>query len=166
MENNLKEPETVPVKDTVNAEISHSMLNPHKWEIWFANLGRHYGTRIQSGCRPVLIISNNASNAKAETVTVLPLTSKMKRLEMPCHTIIDITQVRRLAEPFYISTVLAEQITTIPKSALVSVLACVDDEDKKRDVEETVAAYLDMQYAEVSRYDKAHIVENGGDGNV
>ena len=86
-------------------------FGPRRWEIWFAQLGSHPGTSIQQGCRPVLVISNNISNTKSDIVTVIPLTSKVKKPWLPSHTPISETDVQCLDEKFLDSTVLTEQLT-------------------------------------------------------
>lgn len=48
-------------------------------EIYFADLDPTVGAEIKKK-RPVLIISNNANNKQAKTVTVIPITSNIKRV--------------------------------------------------------------------------------------
>jgi mRNA interferase MazF len=48
-------------------------------EIFYANLSPTVGTQINKR-RPVLIVSNDANNRAANTVTVLPITSNVNRL--------------------------------------------------------------------------------------
>jgi len=48
-------------------------------EIYYANLSPTIGTEI-SKRRPVLIVSNEANNRAANTVTVLPITSNVTRI--------------------------------------------------------------------------------------
>lgn len=43
---------------------------PKQYEIWFAELGNHYGTSVQSGNRPVLVISNDMANRNSPIITV------------------------------------------------------------------------------------------------
>ena len=62
-----------------------SELKPHRNEIWFASLPMRYGTNVQGGFRPVMIISNNACNKYGSTVTVIPMTTKKKKEELPTH---------------------------------------------------------------------------------
>ena len=119
-------------------------FGPRRWEIWFAQLGSHPGTSIQQGCRPVLVISNNISNTKSDIVTVIPLTSKVKKPWLPSHTPISETDVQCLDEKFLDSTVLTEQLTTIPKSAFVNVLAWVVNPEKKKDIIATILSYFDF----------------------
>ncbi len=47
-------------------------------EIYFANLDPAIGSEIKK-CRPVLIVSNNANNKAAETITVVPVTSNVTK---------------------------------------------------------------------------------------
>ena len=119
---------------------------PRRYEIWFADLGDHYGTSVQSGNRPVLIISNDVGNQYSQTLTVIPLTTKLKRMDMPTHIILteeDCCMFR--PQTLQDSVLLAEQITTIAKSALCSRLCRVTSKEKKQEIVRAVATQLDMQ---------------------
>lgn len=48
-------------------------------EIYFANLDPTVGAEIKKK-RPVLIISNNANNKMAATITIVPITSNIKKV--------------------------------------------------------------------------------------
>ncbi len=48
-------------------------------DIYFANLDPTIGAEIKKK-RPVLIVSNNANNKMAKTVTVIPITSNVKKI--------------------------------------------------------------------------------------
>ena len=119
---------------------------PRRYEIWFADLGDHYGTSVQSGNRPVLVISNDVGNQYSRTVTVIPMTTKLKRMDMPTHIILteeDCCMFR--PQTLQDSVLLAEQITTIAKSALCGRLCRVTSKEKKQEIEQAVATQLDMQ---------------------
>lgn len=121
---------------------------PRRYEIWFADLGDHYGTSVQSGNRPVLVISNDVGNQYSRTV--IPLTTKLKRMDMPTHIILTeedccMFQPQTLQD----SVLLAEQITTISKSALCGRLCRVTSRERKQEIEQAVAAQLDMQRTSV-----------------
>ena len=123
---------------------------PRRYEIWFANLGDHYGTSVQSGNRPVLVISNDVGNKYSRTVTVIPMTTKLKRMDMPTHIILteeDCCMFR--PQTLQDSVLLAEQITTIAKSALCGRLCRVISKERKQEIEQAVAAQLDMQRTSV-----------------
>ena len=86
-------------------------------EIYFANLGNFKKTQIQTGVRPVAIISNNKGNIYSPTVIVAPLTSKVKKQELPIHTELTKDKINGLE---FNSMVLLEQITTIDKNNLIT----------------------------------------------
>jgi mRNA interferase MazF len=48
-------------------------------EIYFANLNPTIGAEIKK-TRPVLVISNDANNSVADTVTIIPITSNTKKV--------------------------------------------------------------------------------------
>ena len=119
---------------------------PKQYEIWFAELGEHYGTCVQSGNRPVLILTNNVANRYSQTLTVVPLTSKMKKLDLPTHVVLTKAHCEMLKpEQMEDSVLLIEQITTIDQSALFSRLSRVTSVEKKQEIEQAVARQFDMQ---------------------
>lgn len=118
---------------------------PRRYEVWFADLGDHHGTSVQSGNRPVLIISNDVGNLFSNTVTVIPLTTKFKKLEMPTHVVLcqeDCCMLR--PEAMQDSLLLAEQITTIDKSALSNTMCRILSQEKQNEIERAVAAQLGL----------------------
>jgi len=48
-------------------------------DIWFADLSPTVGSEINKH-RPVLVVSNNANNRAASTLTVLPITSNVEKI--------------------------------------------------------------------------------------
>ena len=132
---------------TRSAAFAHKAYGPapRRYEVWFADLGDHHGTSVQSGNRPVLIISNDVGNLFSNTVTVIPLTTKFKKLEMPTHVVLcqeDCCMLR--PEAMQDSLLLAEQITTIDKSALSNTLCRVFSQEKQSEIERAVAAQLGL----------------------
>ena len=87
---------------------------PRCCEIWTCQLGDR-GAGVQSGYRPVLILSNDKNNLFAPTVNVAPLTSKMNKRSLPVHVEIWDYQELGLKSP---STILIEQTTTVSISNL------------------------------------------------
>lgn len=116
---------------------------PRRGDIWFAKLGNHYGTSVQSGTRPVLVISNDTANRFSFTFTVLPMTSKMKHPEMPTHIPVTAEDCTLCNETDLLeSMVLAEQIVPIDRSALLEKIAYIDDKEKMAEIERAVATQL------------------------
>lgn len=115
---------------------------PQRGDIWFADLGSHPDSSVQGGCRPVIILSNNIGNAHADTVNIVPMTRHLKKPELPCHTEITpdhISDKRQLLET---SMVLAEQVTTISKSALRNYAGHIEDIEVMQRIDNAVAAQL------------------------
>ena len=52
---------------------------PQRGDVWFVELGCHPGTSVQDGCRPAFIMSNDTANLYSGIVTVVPMTSKLKK---------------------------------------------------------------------------------------
>lgn len=117
---------------------------PYRGEVWFAELGFHPGTSVQDGCRPVLVISNDKGNHHANTIVVLPMTSHLKKSDLPSHVELlqkDLTK-SDLNRPLEPSMILAEQITTIAKSALRNYVGKVEAADKLAEIDDAVKTQL------------------------
>ena len=90
-----------------------------QFEIWFANLPA-VGGSIQSGMRPVVIVSNNAANQYSPVVTAVPLTSNLHKTVLPTHVLL---RESGLKSP---SLALCEQILSVDKSCLVRRIGSVE----------------------------------------
>ena len=113
-------------------------------EIWFAELGVHPGTTVEEGCRPVIVISNDTANTRSESVAVIPMTSKMKKYYLPSHLPIykeDLTDTDP-ARPFKDCMLLAEQVTTISRSAFLNCLGRIRDAEKMSAIENALLVHL------------------------
>ena len=118
---------------------------PQRGDIWFANLGSHPQSSVQSGCRPVIVVSNDIGNAHSETVNVVPMTRHLKKPELPCHMELNpdcITDARQLLDT---SMVLAEQITTIGKNLLFNYVGKIVDTAVLHRINAAVAAQLGIE---------------------
>jgi len=87
---------------------------PRCGEIWTCQLGDR-GAGIQSGYRPVLILSNDRNNLFSPTVNIAPITSKMNKRSLPVHVELWDYKSFGLKVP---STILIEQTTTVSASTL------------------------------------------------
>ncbi len=82
-----------------------TILNPKRYEIYFADLNPSLGSEI-SKIRPVVIISDDAMNKYLETVVVCPITSKIHptwrtRLKIKCadkQSEIAVDQIRTISK--------------------------------------------------------------------
>lgn len=140
------EPQSSPQKTQAPQSRQNYKPRPRRGDIWFAKLGNHYGTSVQSGTRPVLVISNDTANRFSFTFTVLPMTSKMKHPEMPTHIAVTADDCVLCNETDLLeSMVLAEQIVPIDRSALLEKIAYIDDKEKMEEIERAVATQLGIR---------------------
>lgn len=92
-------------------------------EIYIVDLNPHVGSE-QGGVRPVIILQNNLGNLFSPTLIVAPLTSRLKKRELPTHYLI--TGVEALKEE---SLVMLEQIKTIDKRRVKEYIGKVSREE-------------------------------------
>jgi len=85
-------------------------------DIYYAGLSPAVGSEMDKR-RPVLIVSNDASNRAATTVTILPLTSNVVRV-YPFEVLLN-PEVSGLAK---LSKVQAQQVRTISKQRIIGEL--------------------------------------------
>lgn len=104
--------------------------SPKCGEIWMCQLASKDDS-VQQGYRPVFILSNDKNNTYAPTLNVIPLTSKMNKRRLPIHVELWDYQRYGLRKP---STMLVEQITTIPIVNLDKRLGNVDDVDTLKSI--------------------------------
>jgi len=83
-------------------------------EIYYANLSPTVGSEIDKR-RPVLVVSNDANNSAANTVTILPITSNITRV-YPFEVLLN-PEDSGLPKP---SKVQAQQVRTISKQRISS----------------------------------------------
>lgn len=139
-------PKKIPCPETPPIQWLPTMRTPKQYEIWFAELGDHYGTSVQSGNRPVLVISNDVANRNSPIITVIPLSSKLKKLELPVHIVLTESDCEMLRdEHLEDSILLVEQITTIDKVVLSNRFCRVTSAQKKHEIEAAVKKQFAMR---------------------
>lgn len=134
------------ISDSSHAQHKHekteSIRSPQRGDIWFANLGSHPYSSVQSGCRPVIILSNNIGNIHSDTVNIVPMTRHLKKPDLPCHTEITPDHISDKRQFLDTSMVLAEQVTTISKYALRNYAGHIEDIEIMQRIDDAVAAQL------------------------
>lgn len=142
-----KERSTLKAEAEIVVETTASVpQSVRRFEIWFAELGNHYGSSVQSGSRPVLVMSNDVANHYSRTLTVIPMTTVMKKLELPTHIPVSEVDCQMYGSHTYLreSIALAEQVTTIDKKALRNVLCRVTSAEKQKEIEQALAGFFNM----------------------
>lgn len=95
-------------------------------DIYFVDFGDNIGrSSKQSGIRPAIIISNNLANAHSPVITVVPLTSRIKKKRsLPTHVFLP----RQCGTGLYLhSLALCEQVDAIDKIKLLDYKGSVND---------------------------------------
>lgn len=113
---------------------------PHRGDIFYADLGEDAIGSEQTGIRPVLIIQNDVGNRHAPTTIIAPISSQKKHHRQPTHCFVKKDCLNGLA---YNSCVVLEQIRTISKTRLMSMIGRLDDE-KMEEVNRTIAISLGL----------------------
>lgn len=100
------------------------------------DLGRSFGSE-QGGIRPAVIVQNNKGNKFSPTVLVIPMTSEIKKVNIPTHNIMHKTKFNGLDED---SMLLGEQTTVIDKKRILYKRGSLVTENEKRSVMEVFFA--------------------------
>lgn len=95
------------------------------------------------GVRPVVIISNDTANAYSPTVTIIPMTSRMKKRNQPTHVILRRKDASGISRP---SMALCEQVRSIDKEKLGSRVGRIISQDAM----EEIARALQVQIGVIS----------------
>ena len=109
-----------------------------QFDICFAQLPLKEGSHIQGGRRPVVIMSNNNANKYSPVVTVVPLTSKLKKRSLPTHVTLLTSGLRT------VSLALCEQLMALDKSRMTHYIGYVTDPDDQAALERAVAIQLGL----------------------
>ncbi len=134
----------LPTVREIQRDAVRTDIHPKRLEIWYAHLPMRYDSRVQGGGRPVLIISNDIVNEHSGVITVLPLTSQLKRLFMPTHVFL----AEGTHEMEKSSVILAEQIMAIDKKILAKRIGKLTDPAVVREVEDAVREQLSIKNQE------------------
>ncbi len=95
-------------------------MYPHRGEIWLVKMDPSVGAEIRK-TRPALVISNDANNQYARTITVLPITDIGQ--EVYPYQVYLPKETKGLIKE---SKVKCEQIATVDKSRFIKLLGNID----------------------------------------
>ena len=119
----------------------------HQGDVYLADLGESIGSE-QGGIRPVVVIQNEVGCRRSTTMTVVPLTSNLKKVDLPTHYIL------RFAS-FLLETSMAmgEQARVIDKMRIQTYLGKLDKRDL-RAIQRT--AQVNVREDQGKRWRKCH----------
>lgn len=108
-----------------NMDNVECICNPCFLEIWMGKLPDSSGS-VQSGNRPLLIVSNDKNNKFSPNVNVMPLTTKINKRNLPCHVVLENFKEFGLTAP---STIMVEQLTTVQKENLLYKMGKIENKE-------------------------------------
>lgn len=110
-----------------------------KGDIYIAILSTDSEGSLQSGVRPVVIVSNDKANEFSPVITIIPITSKQEKKKLPTHVYM---KSCGLTKP---SIALAEQITSINKSRLTKKVGSIKETVYEEQLKNAIKIQLNMQ---------------------
>lgn len=111
-------------------------MDIRRYDIVQADLGETIGSE-QGGIRPVLIIQNDVGNIYSSCTIIMPLSSKLKSLNMPTHTIIHKSIDNGLKMD---SVVLGEQMRAISNQRIIKKIGTVADKKTRLNIRKVYEA--------------------------
>lgn len=112
-------------------------------DIYMARLDEDAEGSLQSGIRPVIVVSNNKANEFSPVISVIPMSSKIKKRNLPTHVFIPNCG---LTKP---SLVLAEQVTALNQSRLERKIGSIEKTEYESKIKRALAIQLNM-YDEIT----------------
>lgn len=119
----------------MNHQFDHTV---RKYDIWLADLPAVPESHVQSGVRPVVVVSNDTANQCSPLISIIPLTSNLARPDIPTHTVIQSRFLER------ISMALCEQMMTIDKSRLKERMGAVEHQHERMAIRHCMQVQLDL----------------------
>ena len=108
-------------------------MDLHRYDIIKAKI-KYEGGSVQAKERPYVIVSNPIGTKYATIITVMPLTSKIKKTNMPVHGCLEASGENGLQ---LYSMVMGEQIITISKNEVIEKIGTVTDREDRKIVDQT-----------------------------
>lgn len=105
-------------------------MDIRRYDIVQADLSGTVGSE-QGGIRPVLVVQNDVGNVHSCTTIVMPLSSKLKGLKQPTHTLLKKGRGTGLLTD---SVVLGEQMRVISDKRIIRKIGSVTDESERKEI--------------------------------
>ena len=109
-----------------------------QWDIYLAELHSYENSHIQNGYRPVIIVSNNAMNASSGIVTIVPLTTRIKKTWFPTHVILNSRALNKTG------MALCEQVMPLDKFRLHRYIGNVCEESERTALQNALLCQFDL----------------------
>lgn len=107
-------------------------------DIYMAKLDKDAEGSLQSGMRPIVVVSNNMANKHSPVISIIPLSGKLKKRNLPTHVFVENCGLPRP------SIVLAEQVTALNQSRLGRKIGSIVDTKYEIKVKKALAIQLNL----------------------
>ena len=125
--------------DIISIEEYKNLVSEIRYlDIWLADIPLRPDTHIQGGPRPVVVVSNNETNCHSTVISVIPLTTNLKRQWMETHVRLEGGGLR------YPSLALIDQITTIDRSQLIHRIGHLDRPGEVAAIKIALLSYMNL----------------------
>lgn len=118
-------------------------------DIYWAQIPVTENSNIQNGRRPVLVVSNNKANQFSPTIHVIPLTTEIKKQNLPVHVMLYSGDLKEE------TMALVEQMSLIDKHRLRGKIGTISDIDMKN-IARAIRVQVDL-FEEEDSYAKQSI---------
>lgn len=102
-----------------------------RYDVVLVNFGENVIDSEQAGIRPAIVIQNDTGNFFSSTTIVMPLTSKIKNINQPTHTLIKKGKEKGLVDD---SVLLGECMRQISKKRILKFLGRVTSINEKNEI--------------------------------
>lgn len=115
----------------------------HAYDIWVARLPMQKDSHVQYGNRPVVVVSNDHINNTGPLVTVVPLTSQLKKTSMQSHVYLS-SHVEGQKQLACDSIALCDHVQTVDKRQLTRYIGNVSGVFERMAIQHALAVHLNM----------------------
>lgn len=126
-------------------------------QIWWIEDSINYDGNIQGKSRLCVIVSNDLNNSNSTILTVIPLTTQIKRLDIPTHITFYVNNVQNMT--------LCEHIKTVNMSKLYDYQGICDEELMLK-IDDTIKIALGLVDIPKKSIDEIVIEENNSKKNT
>ena len=102
-----------------------------RYDVVLVNFGENVIDSEQAGIRPAIVIQNDTGNFFSTTTIVMPLTSKIKNINQPTHTLIKKGKEKGLVDD---SVLLGECMRQISKKRILKFLGRITSINEKNEI--------------------------------
>ena len=107
-------------------------------DIYMASLGIDEEGCLQSGTRPVIVVSNDKANDFSPVINIIPITSRLSKKRLPTHVYLTRCGLDRP------SIALAEQIRSINKSKLIHKIGSIKNTTYEEQIKNAILIQLSI----------------------